>query len=211
MKATPEDILASAETLVAERGFDRTSVSDIAIRTGVASGTVLYHYRSKEGILAELAQRHLVSLHMSCRSQCDREGTGLERLGMFIEAVFQHLRRSPAGWRIFFREIATNRLNGQAKLHEQLEAAGRLPLILLENLVIFGQGDGSIGPRDPYEVANAVWAVLMGCVWSVLFQDCSHSVMADNASTCVHRLLAGYETNPLETTHWERSWTCSGT
>ena len=178
---------------MAERGFDRTSINDIADRSRVAGGTVIYHFRSKERLLAELARRHLVSLHMHCRRACESGGTGLECINVFTGAVFDHLQRGLPGWRIFFREIAPNRLAEQKELHEPLETAGRLPVIHLENLIIVGQMDGSIGPCDPFEAATAVWAVIMGCIWSVLFQECGLSFMARNAAVCSRQLLAGRE------------------
>jgi AcrR family transcriptional regulator len=48
--ATTAAILASARALFAERGFEATSIDDIAVAAGVAKGAVYHHYPSKEAI-----------------------------------------------------------------------------------------------------------------------------------------------------------------
>ncbi len=45
-------IEATIEAL-AERGFSRTTVTDVAARAGISHGLVLFHFQSKENLLAE--------------------------------------------------------------------------------------------------------------------------------------------------------------
>jgi AcrR family transcriptional regulator len=52
--ATTAAILASARTLFAERGFEATSIGDIALAAGVAKGAVYHHYPTKEAIFLEV-------------------------------------------------------------------------------------------------------------------------------------------------------------
>jgi AcrR family transcriptional regulator len=46
-----ERILATAERLFAERGFDRTSTARIAAAAGVPHGLIFYHYKTKMELL----------------------------------------------------------------------------------------------------------------------------------------------------------------
>ena len=46
-----EKLIASAERLFADRGFDGVSVRDIAKAAGVNSALVGYYFRGKEGLL----------------------------------------------------------------------------------------------------------------------------------------------------------------
>ena len=52
--ATTAAILASARALFAERGFEATSIGDIAQAAGVAKGAVYHHYPTKEAIFLEV-------------------------------------------------------------------------------------------------------------------------------------------------------------
>jgi AcrR family transcriptional regulator len=52
--ATRQKLFESAITLIAERGFDATTVDEIAERAGVAKGTVYYNFSSKTALFEEL-------------------------------------------------------------------------------------------------------------------------------------------------------------
>ena len=54
-RQTKENILGTALRLFAERGYDATSLQDIADEIGLTKAAVYYHYRSKSAILQALA------------------------------------------------------------------------------------------------------------------------------------------------------------
>lgn len=53
-----EAILAAAEELFATNGFNAVSVRDIAQAAGANPGSVTYHFKTKDGLLLEIYQRH---------------------------------------------------------------------------------------------------------------------------------------------------------
>jgi AcrR family transcriptional regulator len=48
-----EDLLAAAKRCLREKGYDRTSVRDIAGAAGVSTAAIGYHYRSREALLTQ--------------------------------------------------------------------------------------------------------------------------------------------------------------
>jgi AcrR family transcriptional regulator len=60
---TREQLVAAAERLFAERGFAGVSVRMIAAEAGVNWSLVGYHFRGKEGLLAEVYRRHCTTLN----------------------------------------------------------------------------------------------------------------------------------------------------
>jgi TetR/AcrR family acrAB operon transcriptional repressor len=52
-------ILDAAESLFAERGFDRTSFVDISERSGISRGSIPWHFKNKAGLLTAVVQRAL--------------------------------------------------------------------------------------------------------------------------------------------------------
>lgn len=58
-----EKLLASAERLFAERGFDGVSVRDIAKAAEVNSGLVSYYFGSKKKLLSEVYTRYCILLN----------------------------------------------------------------------------------------------------------------------------------------------------
>jgi AcrR family transcriptional regulator len=55
---TRDRILKTAERLFAERGFNGVSVRELASAASVNIASIGYHFRSKEGLLAEVYRRH---------------------------------------------------------------------------------------------------------------------------------------------------------
>lgn len=55
-RATRRALLEAAAFLFAERGYTGTSVNDISTRSGRTSGSVYFHYASKEGIALAVVQ-----------------------------------------------------------------------------------------------------------------------------------------------------------
>ena len=54
---TRGQILAAADRLFHERGFERTSFADVAQAVGISRGNFYYHFRSKDEILAAVIAR----------------------------------------------------------------------------------------------------------------------------------------------------------
>lgn len=58
-----EAILAAAEELFSRDGFNAVSVRDIAQAAGANPGSVTYHFKTKDGLLLEIYQRHCVPMN----------------------------------------------------------------------------------------------------------------------------------------------------
>lgn len=52
-----EAILNAATRLFAEKGFTNTSIAELAGATGVAEGTIFYHFKSKEDLLLAILKQ----------------------------------------------------------------------------------------------------------------------------------------------------------
>ncbi|MFD4787393.1 ScbR family autoregulator-binding transcription factor [Streptomyces sp. NPDC058459] len=55
-RATRRSLLEAAASLFAERGYAGTSVNDISGRSGRTSGSVYFHYASKEGVALAIVE-----------------------------------------------------------------------------------------------------------------------------------------------------------
>ena len=54
-----QEILRAAGEIFADRGISNTSVRDIGAKVGILSGSLYYHFRSKDDMVMELLDRHL--------------------------------------------------------------------------------------------------------------------------------------------------------
>ena len=59
-----EAILAAAEELFSSNGFNAVSVRDIAQAAGANPGSVTYHFKTKDGLLLEIYQRHCMPMNL---------------------------------------------------------------------------------------------------------------------------------------------------
>jgi AcrR family transcriptional regulator len=82
---TREQLLAAAARLVAERGLAGVSVRMIAAEAGVNWSLVGYHFRGKDGLLAEVYWRHCATLNRERLRQL-REA---RRAGLRLESVIE--------------------------------------------------------------------------------------------------------------------------
>jgi AcrR family transcriptional regulator len=86
---TREQLLAAAERLFAERGFAAVSVRMIAAEAGVNWSLVGYHFRGKDGLLAEVYRRHCTMLN----GERLRLLTAARRAGLQLESVIEAFAR----------------------------------------------------------------------------------------------------------------------
>lgn len=66
-EARKQEILDAAEQLFASKGFDHTSISDILKETGIARGTLYYHFKSKEELLDAVIERMIEGMTAKAR------------------------------------------------------------------------------------------------------------------------------------------------
>jgi len=82
MSRTPQDpsvrmneILDVADYLFFTKGYDATTINDIAKKMGVAQGMLYYYFKSKEEILEKLLDRHADSLMTEIKNIIDLNST----------------------------------------------------------------------------------------------------------------------------------------
>ncbi len=65
-------ILHKSAELFAERGFDRTSMNEIALALGVSKALFYHYYRAKEDLLFDIIRSHLLELVQAAEGADDR-------------------------------------------------------------------------------------------------------------------------------------------
>jgi AcrR family transcriptional regulator len=111
---TRERLLSAAIELFGSRGFDATSMRDIATEVGIKAPAVYNHYKSKEGLLAEAVTQALGAFNDTIAA-ADIPGTpALERLQSVVAAhimyQIEHSRIAQANDRLLESGIL-NRLD----------------------------------------------------------------------------------------------------
>lgn len=94
MEAPRETILAHASRLFAEKGFDQTSLNDIARSVGVSKAAVYHYFPSKNALYEEIIVGLLDGLHDFVRDSIGEIEPAEERLARFMRAHATYFERN---------------------------------------------------------------------------------------------------------------------
>ncbi|MCD0447795.1 TetR/AcrR family transcriptional regulator [Actinocorallia sp. API 0066] len=99
-----EQLLGVGRELFAERGFDGTSVEEIAAKAGVSKPVVYEHFGGKEGLYAVVVDREMERLLASVTAALTTEAPYRRKLELGAMALLEYIEESSAGFRILVRD-----------------------------------------------------------------------------------------------------------
>ena len=106
-EARRRQILDAALTLFAERGYDRTSLTDLAAAIGVSKGVVSYHFHGKAELGRE-ALRHLIRRYRDfVRERLDAKATARERLLELPIACIDFVQQQPLPYLVYLDTLGS--------------------------------------------------------------------------------------------------------
>ncbi|WP_017592468.1 TetR/AcrR family transcriptional regulator [Nocardiopsis potens] len=86
------DLVRLAADLFAQKGFQATTVREIADEAGILSGSLYHHFDSKESIVDEVLSSYLDELLGDYRAALEQGGEPRELLGRLISAAYRSLK-----------------------------------------------------------------------------------------------------------------------
>ncbi len=112
-KQRREQLLGIGRSLFAERGFEGTTVEEIALRAGVSKPVVYEHFGGKEGLYAVVVDREIRSLLDAITTALTTPAVsprGLLELAAM--ALLDYVETSTDGFRILVRDSPTGQATG---------------------------------------------------------------------------------------------------
>lgn len=154
-----QEILRAAGEIFADRGIANTTVRDIGAKVGILSGSLYYHFRSKDDMVIELLDRELTELVE--RMQRAMEGREpLDALRASIREAVHHAAEKPTAIRIMRNNVSYLRTNPALAGVEKLRQSNRLMWIgLVKACIASGQMRSDVNPDM---VVRAMWDSVMG-------------------------------------------------
>ena len=92
---TRDRILDSALAAFGMRGYDATSLDDLAADLGITKQAILYHYSSKEALLKATIELAVNELGSALSGAANPEARGFERIEDLVRATFSLAARRP--------------------------------------------------------------------------------------------------------------------
>jgi AcrR family transcriptional regulator len=154
-------LLDAGRRLFARRGYDGTSVRDIAREASANLGAVTYHFGSKRGLYEAVLKEGLTPVVDSVGEAAHGEGTPMERLEAVIEVFFAYMLTHPELPRLLLQEVTAGK-QPPAEIVKIL----RRNLSYIGSILADGWKDGSI--RSGHPVLTSISVVSQPVYLSVM-------------------------------------------
>ncbi len=151
------EILEAAARVFHQKGYESTSIQDIADSVGILKGSLYYYITSKEDLLYEILQ----GVHQDALKNLDRiralEGTALQKIRAFVVVHFAHNAENLVKMGVFFKDFRS--LSGERRdvIVEERDMYDNF----LRDLIRAAQKEGLVCPDvDPKLAAITILGML---------------------------------------------------
>ena len=111
-KERREQLLAVSRQLFAEKGFDGTSIEEIATRANVSKPVVYEHFGGKEGVYAVIVDREVESLTGALTSALEAGGHPKLLVERTALALLDYIEKNEDGFRVLVRDSPVAQATG---------------------------------------------------------------------------------------------------
>jgi AcrR family transcriptional regulator len=165
-EARRAEIAEVAVRLWAERGFDRTSVAEVAEAVGLSKGTLYLYFPSKQALLEDVLRRYSLMPNIQMLVE-DLAGATLEdAVHAFVRRAWQHLTEHRDLVLLALRELPTHLDQLQGVLENVLVPGNKLIASYLES---------RLGPERAAEISFIVAG--RGLIGMIMIMFLSHGIL----------------------------------
>ena len=143
--ARRREVVATAASLFAERGYDGTSISELTAATGLAAGGLYHYIEGKDDLLIAICDELLEPLLSRAREVVAEDSPPVEQLRELVRAWVGHVVARRHHMLVFTQERqAIEREPRWGRVRSQRKAFERI----LDELLARGEADGSMTFAD---------------------------------------------------------------
>ena len=153
-------IMASAAKVFNEKGFDSTSIQDIADDAGIAKGTIYYYVEKKEDLLLLLIRFGKAHLFSKIEKGIEKAATASEKIEVIIRNHLSIMKTVGPVIPFFAQSLTSN----DSRVREIMTGFRREYLDLLESIIEEGIQLGEFRRVDPGRAAVAILGLVVGQV-----------------------------------------------
>lgn len=114
-------IIDKSEKLFAEKGFDGTSIRDIAKAADINIAMISYYFGSKEKLLEAIVYYRISALKLLLNSLTTEEINPLEKINRLIEFYISRIHQNKTIYQIIHHEISNNKRDFDFELFTQIK------------------------------------------------------------------------------------------
>ena len=159
-------ILQSAAVLFAEKGFKDTSMSELSKMTGVAQGTIFYHYKNKEDLFLSILQTMKEDIIEKFDVYLRRNyfASGMEMMEKAVTFYLNLAGADTSRFLLLHRHDAYEFAKANPVCRDYLETIYDYLVDVFEQAILKGQKDGSIRELSARKIALIIFSMVDGVV-----------------------------------------------
>jgi len=166
-KQRREEIIDAAEEVIRERGFEASTMDEIADRSGVSKGSLYLHFENKTALHIAICERGSRTLNRQFAEVLGMDCPGLDLIRVLGETYVAFVRDNPLYFHAFalYESIQDEDFLSGNPIALECEEHARQALTYIVKCLQIGMQDGSIDDSyDPKVLALLIWASSRGVV-----------------------------------------------
>ena len=159
-----KDIINSAEKLFFKKGFNETTMDDIAKDAELSKGTLYLYFKNKDILLFNIVKEKLEQLKIELIKAYNEELSGLENMHKIKVTYVNFVKKDPNHLKsiVYFNKNSFNNLENTEK---QTIIEDDSSLQFFAKIITKGQNDGSIRKDiSPIQLALTLWSQTTGVI-----------------------------------------------
>jgi AcrR family transcriptional regulator len=159
-----ETILTTATRLFSEKGYHNTALSEVARLTGVAEGTIFYHFKTKEELFAAILENIKINIVNKYNEFFEEKKfvNGLDRLKESIYFYLFLVGTMEEMFLILHRYDAYELAQDNPVFRRHFAEIYNFILDVFEKAILQGQEDGSINVDSSGKAAFIIFTMVDG-------------------------------------------------
>ena len=187
------NILREAAAMFAERGYERTSMRDLADRCGISKSLLYHHFADKEALYARIALGFTREMYDFVAARIPSDGSVSEKIRQYMIASAEYFEQNRLVWiastAAFWSDPELRRQSERIQWRDQYEA-------LLRSLLAEGVQSGELREMD---VPIAGRLILSGLNWMHRWYQPGQRLDAQQIAEMYHGMIFGGLSLTLQT------------
>ncbi|MFZ5552629.1 MAG: TetR/AcrR family transcriptional regulator [Bacteroidota bacterium] len=153
-------ILAAAEKIFGEKGYDASTMNDVAEAAELAKGTLYLYYQNKEDLCCALNAKGMDIMMKMFRKAIVKPPKGIDKIRAIGEAFFEFARRYPLYAKLLMDYAVKNSDDENCTPYEKnCVELGLSTIGFFVEVIRGGIEDGSVSKKtDPLKTAFLLWS-----------------------------------------------------
>jgi len=186
-----QQIIVAAKRVFSEKGFNKSTMEDIASEAELSPGTLYLYFKNKEELYASLSLRILQYLHIRVEHvNKETELSPPQKLEKLIEAMYDVYDFDPLIIiNMFHLQSSETLKNLSPRLMVQIEELSRKSIGAISNIFREGVEKGVFIEKHPVALSDIFWSLFSG----VILWEASKKIMNEDKDYLKKTLAIAFE------------------